>query len=296
VPLPYQLGQGRSYFGDVRALAVGKGSIYACVAAGLATGAISAQDPISSFREEITAKAGQGIPYMMAELICETTLSVDDERVGRDLVFIGARERGAEIWALSGFMIYDLDNLWVGGPVSEDPAVPPTAEWGWIYDRNGDGRIDWLALVDSPRAVVPEGVGPEGPPNLLAAPLVLSARELAMVEAHTRVGYWHLIDDDHDRRPDALIALPVSAETGWTEGAMRLALEDGAVTGCIWQSDHDPARSARCALGDEGFETIGVEPVLRAEVPLPYLTAMFELVTSAAQACDFGPEGIETHP
>jgi hypothetical protein len=256
----------------------------------------AADDADFTFRDAIAAKAGQGVPYMMAELICETRLAVEDGPVGRDLVFIGARDKGAEIWALAGFMIYDLNNLWVGGPVNDDPTAPPTAEWGWVYDRNGDGRIDWLALVDSPRAVVPEGAAPDALPGLLSDPLDLGPGDVAMVEAQTRLAYWHLIDEDHDRRPDALIALPLSTATGWTEGAMRLVLEQGAVTGCQWRSDDDPARRTGCGLRDGGFETTGMEPVLRADVPLPYLTAMFELVTTAASACDFGSEGIEHGP
>ena len=275
----------------------GRGIAVAVASATVIAAASGAQgDATFAFRDEIAAKGAQGVPYMMAELICETTLSHDEKRVGLDLVFIGARERGAEIWALSGFTIYDLDNLWVGGPVSDDPAAAPTAEWGWVYDRNGDGQIDWLALVDSPRAVLPAGIDRGTLPNLAAEPLALSAGDLTLIEAQTRLGYWHLIDDDHDRRPDALIVLPVSTATGWTEGAMRLTLENGAATACLWRSDHDPEHTADCAAGDRGFETTGMEPVLRAEVPLPYLTATFELVTGAAEACDFGVEGIETRP
>lgn len=253
-------------------------------------------DNAFTFRESIARNAGGGIPYDWAEVICETKLTQGFDDTGLSLVFIGEPAKGADIWAISGFDIVDLGQLWTGGPLDQDPSTPPTPEWGWVYDRNGDGRVDWLTLVDTPRAMRPPGVARESLADLFTPPENLTQAELDLVEAQVRVSYWHMIDGNFDQRPDAVIALPTDHEIGWTDGAMLLQLSDYEVTGCEWRSDADPALMAECGADADEYVTAGTGPEMGARVPVPYLVDIFGLVSSAARQCDFGATGIEARP
>lgn len=87
-----------------------------------------------------------------------------------------------------------------------------TLDWGFVYDRNGDGWADYVALLD--------GAMPVGTPELLAAvpkrpmPAVtaeggsyrLTREEAQLQLASVRLAFVHYVDDDFDGKTDALVS------------------------------------------------------------------------------------------
>jgi hypothetical protein len=103
---------------------------------------------------------------------------------------------------------------------SEAPqgGIPPggTRDWGWVFDRNSDGRVDYLAFLDGPNPVVPDE--PEDDLPNLTQPI--TRNELLLVAENMRYVFWHAADDNFDGHVDGLAVSMRNLKTGWIEGWM----------------------------------------------------------------------------
>jgi len=100
--------------------------------------------------------------------------------------------------------------------------VPPggaprgaTRDWGYVFDRNYDGMVDYLAFLDGVNPVVPDGWKGELP-NLTRP---FSGEEFKeIVLPNTRPVFWHVGDDNFDGEHDAVAASFRNVDTGWMDG------------------------------------------------------------------------------
>lgn len=83
-----------------------------------------------------------------------------------------------------------------------------TLDWGYVFDRDGDGRVDYVAYLQNAHAVEPDPL-PEGFPTARPGPdgKVKVSRELlhAVIDSAQMV-FRHWADDDRDGKVDALVS------------------------------------------------------------------------------------------
>ncbi len=89
-----------------------------------------------------------------------------------------------------------------------------TLDWAYVYDRNGDGRIDYLVYLQNAYAVLPEPLPPDFPkPEMRPDGSVRGSMDLlhAMIY-NAQMVFSHYADDRFDGRVDAVVVPEFDAE------------------------------------------------------------------------------------
>jgi hypothetical protein len=97
--------------------------------------------------------------------------------------------------------------------------LPPggTLNWAYIFDRNHDGKVDYLAFLDGPLPVVPEDWKGDLP-NLTSPITGKEFKEIVI--PNLKLLFWHMADDNYDGYPDGIAVSLQNLESGWFDGWM----------------------------------------------------------------------------
>ncbi len=94
-------------------------------------------------------------------------------------------------------------------PVPPD-RQPGSLDWGWIYDRNGDGWVDYFTYLDGANPVMTDDIAhlvPRKPGVKPGDPVKIAGlEELELVMDKVELVFTHHADDDFDGRSDAVVA------------------------------------------------------------------------------------------
>lgn len=170
-------------------------------------------------------------------------------------------------------------------PRGYDPrAKGATMDWGYIFDRNNDGRIDYLAYLESARAVRPAHYTGQLPPIIGS----ITGKAMKLAIANTHMVFWHSIDLQFDRKSTALIMPMVDRRTGWVDSTM-LILKSGDHKN-DWQCSYFDGSALHDA---KPCMTRGAEYVVPAKKilgirPIPPTVDHLKLTNVAAGRCGFG--------
>lgn len=145
--------------------------------------------------------------------LCEAALN--EQRV----TFIGTGEGPAIIAAITPGPVLDPRN-----DISPKPAFymregqqglsvtpGPVADWAYVWDRNKDGRIDYVAYLIGPNPIKPANAAYNPPPA--GKPFESKDQYMAVIK-NLRQVFWHMADENFDGEPDAY-ALMGKEQTGW---------------------------------------------------------------------------------
>ena len=170
----------------------------------------------------------------------------------------------------------------------------PVADWAYIWDRNRDGRIDYVAYLIGPNPLKPEN--PAYNPPAPGKPFESKDQYMAVMKSLRQV-FWHMADEDFDGEADAF-ALMGREKSGWWRDwvivhARGENLEAGAsapAPACSFMGG-ERGRVARCepAKGDRlSFNVPGED--LIAFFPTGKTGTVFDLMRSLQKAgaqCNF---------
>lgn len=82
--------------------------------------------------------------------------------------------------------------------------------WGFLYDRNGDGWVDYFAFLDGAQPVKTDeiaGLIPKKPGAKRGEPIKIESKEeLRLIIKHSRLVFTHHADDNFDGKSDGVIA------------------------------------------------------------------------------------------
>lgn len=91
------------------------------------------------------------------------------------------------------------------------PTLGKVETWGYVFDRNGDGRADYLALVGGAAAFEDADFPPDFP--VRGRTLMLHHVELFVKKCRLVFNHW--ADDNYDGTIDAVIHVDMDPERDW---------------------------------------------------------------------------------
>jgi len=147
-------------------------------------------------------------PIRYYEIKCRKNL------MNRYVTFIGRKkEKTILIAAISLAPIKKLSNemrleVEFRGP---RPYLGEVSTWGYIFDRNGDGKIDYLALVGGAAAIEDSTIADDFPG--FQSPM--NVKQFGQYIEHTRILFNHWADDNYDGEIDAVIHYDMDPIRNW---------------------------------------------------------------------------------
>ena len=93
------------------------------------------------------------------------------------------------------------------------PNPGKTSTWAYVYDRNADGAIDYLALVGGAAAHKPDNF----PENFPEHDKVMSFEQADYFVGHCRIVFNHWADDNYDGTLDAAVQIDMDSVRDWVD-------------------------------------------------------------------------------
>jgi hypothetical protein len=153
--------------------------------------------------------------------------------------------------------------------------------YGWIYDRNQDGLVDYLMYNIGPGLAAPENF--EGSREEFQFDMVEDWDNMMTSR------FWHVADENFDGINDAVLSRLFGQ--GWFDGWI-LAQDtdfDGTYESCVWyprKLGHDPQE---CLKDEYGFSAPGREKGF--PIHIPATGHALDVVISAASRCKLVTKG-----
>lgn len=199
-------------------------SILGAAALFFAAGAAAAQDAdipkAFEFLSDVMRMSDDPPPENRLSTLCQVQVVPDD---GRTLGYYSLLSVDARRVFIIAYSSHELERPWetmafksVFVPAGATSRIDAgTADWAYVFDRNGDGRIDFLAYRVGPLWLLPEGK------RIRDYPKVKSGVKEDFLEANRDKlgeGFWFLADENFDGTQDVLIARVIDKSSGWTDG------------------------------------------------------------------------------
>lgn len=167
-----------------------------------------------------------------------------------------------------------------------------TEDWAYVFDQDGDGRIDQIAFLIGP---LPQRSGAPDeapvPPIIDGKVQVKGADAMKAFIARLRFGFWQVVDLDGDGSPDAAAWPAERRVDGWFRGWALQAL--GASSGC-WLVDAQGQPEQACAPDKSGRELVAEGAI--AHLWARDAAAVFSRIRSAGLACGLAPGSLRRAP
>jgi len=149
------------------------------------------------------------------------------------------------------------------------PTDQGTADWAFVFDRNGDGQIDLFSYLVGPMTM-PSGIG---------------------------MLFWHMFDDNFDGDHDSVVVGTFDRKSKKVDGWAIVGDSDydGEYDSCAWRQSLMNGTSGPCEKTDNGFEVAGKVFVGLTRLP-PSKGFLIADLISAAAACQLGAENFYENP
>ena len=169
------------------------------------------------------------------------------------------------------------------------PTAGKTTTWGYIFDRNNDGAIDYLELV--------EGAGATEPANFPSTFPVrrkhLKPKELEYFVEHCSIVFSHWADENFDGRIDAAVIPELDAKRDWIQ--RRLFFRSSEANDSLdeaWgfrQGIGGKKEKVQLKAGSASYLTLTNKQQKFSGATLAAKTGLLILINQAAGQCGLGP-------
>jgi hypothetical protein len=96
------------------------------------------------------------------------------------------------------------------------PTIGNITTWGYVFDRNGDKKIDYLALMDGAAAVKDTGF----PADFPARGKPLTEQQIEYFVSHCQMIFSHWADDNFDGKIDGMVQSDLDPVRDWVKQYM----------------------------------------------------------------------------
>jgi len=173
-------------------------------------------------------------------------------------------------------------------PIGFDGNFQPGIEWMFVFDRNHDGKVDYMLW---PQGVLPyvEGTPPPGFPVRTGSLVATMTRDqLALIQHYARLIFWHFADDNFEGKVSAVILDAwdpngVFAVTGWQ--VIRSSHSDGVLDQCWYFTENIGEKTGECERTDQGYKTRSSDPTDITPENLAAKSVWFSTLNAAAGLC-----------
>ena len=93
------------------------------------------------------------------------------------------------------------------------PSTGPVSTWGYVFDRNGDGKIDYMALLGGAAPVKRDDFKPDFPYR--GKPMTKD--DVGTIVSHAALLFNHWADDNYDDTLDAVIQADMDPLRDWLQ-------------------------------------------------------------------------------
>jgi len=170
------------------------------------------------------------------------------------------------------------------------PNPGKVSTWGYVYDRNGDGRIDYMALVGGAAAYKTADFPEDFP--LREKPMDLKQVDYYVGRCKTVFNHW--ADDNFDGKLDAVIHIDMDPRRDWVE--RQIVVRSNGFDG-----NYDEVWGFREKMGDErdsvthtstsvAFHPIGKPADSISPAAFADKTRILQIINEAAGACGLTSE------
>jgi hypothetical protein len=172
-------------------------------------------DGLLSFHPRVEAWAHHARTDPGLELVCE-------RRAGEGFVsLLRSQEQGAWIVVFSSLPLTTAESVRLRFPDPPPVGVEEVSDWAYVFDRNGDGAIDYLAYHVGPLPIKAEDF-PDDYPEQYGDPreawrLPVTREQLDYYFDHVTLVFLHAADDDHDGGIDGLVHEVLDPNRHWVE-------------------------------------------------------------------------------
>ena len=163
-----------------------------------------------------------------------------------------------------------------------------TLDWGFLYDRNVDGWVDYFIYLDGAIPVKTEeiaGLIPKKPGAKVGDPIKISSKEeLELMIKHTRLVFTHHADDNFDGKSDGVIAALHDTENPiwiYGNGVLRSRVFTQVVDEDWRFMSEIGNRAGPVPRKQKGFEV----SFFSGERPLETSSQMLDMVNRGIRAC-----------
>ncbi len=145
------------------------------------------------------------------------------------------------------------------GQTGVAPSAGNVLDWGYVYDRNGDGKIDYVSYLVGPMPFKKQDYSADYPK--LGHPI--TSKQLEILLQSMGLLFTHRADDNYDGKVDAAVIEALDPETNWVEGRMviRSTKFDGAVDEAWFFKDDINAKEKDAERVGNGFRTRSVSGI-----------------------------------
>ena len=175
--------------------------------------------------------------------------------------------------------------------VNFDGAKPTSGKvttWGYVFDRNNDGKIDYMALMSGAAAVE----GPDFPEDFPVRDQHLDMKQLEVFVAHCKLLFNHFADDNFDGTLDAMAHIDMDPVRDWVKRKLvvRSTKFDGTFDD-VWafqqkiedESERDPVEHTGTKVH---YHPLGKLSGELTSQTLQEKTNILQLMNRAAKLCD----------
>jgi hypothetical protein len=175
------------------------------------------------------------------------------------------------------------------------PGVTP--DWGYVFDRNQDGRVDYIAYMEGPRAVAPSGETEELP-ILTGKKFTLTGNQIVFLASNQPLGFWHVADDNYDGKIDGFAMRANAVINGWSYGWMVVESTgfNDKFDKCTYYSEHDKSETYSCESINEGHEYIVQGKFKSRSMPIEMYNKWMSMANDAASGCKLDAKNFYEKP
>lgn len=176
------------------------------------------------------------------------------------------------------------------------PTPGKVTTWGYIFDRNNDGKVDYMALVGGAAAFEGDDFSEEYPTR--GGPL--STEQIDYFVGHCKIIFNHFTDDNYDGRVDAIVQADMDPKRDWVKQQLF-------VRSTAYNDTFDDVRSFRgspdkspvvikASSSGVPYHPVGQSPSVINTKTLDDKSAILNLVNSALESCNIGQAQLVRRP
>lgn len=168
------------------------------------------------------------------------------------------------------------------------PRLGKVSTWGYVFDRNNDGKIDYMALVDGAAPFKDDQVPPDFP--VRGQKLTLPQLELYMTKCKIIFNHW--ADENFDGKIDAVIHTDMDSVRDWVD--RRIIIQCTKYDGNfdkVWAFKYSPTEEKielKYSKTSVPYRPLGKLSGEITPAMLEEKTAILNLLNRAASQCDIG--------